>query len=215
MAYGNGVPDIVQTPFTEAALKALSSPSVSWNTRIPNGFEARYFGDQFGRVDDPQCLTVTSLNNLNGLNPGTTRRCSLSALAYIVPDGTAGAIPVIDTISVDNPASPGNVISQTRTRSGVIVLQNPLPGKVGNAGQNTIRNIGNYTLDTNISKQFRITESKSVQLRIDTSNVLNHPTPGGPQFSINANNNPFGQITTKNVAPQAGRAFQGQVRFNF
>jgi hypothetical protein len=211
MAYGNGVPDIVQTPFTEAALKALSSPSVSWNTRIPNGFEGRYFGDQFGRVDDPQCLTVTSLNNLNGLNPGTTRRCSLSALAYIVPDGTAGAIPVIDTISVDNPASPGNVISQTRTRSGVIVLQNPLPGKVGNAGQNTIRNIGNYTLDTNISKQFRITESKSVQLRIDTTNVLNHPTPGAPQLSINANTNPFGQITSKS----GGRAFQGQVRFNF
>jgi hypothetical protein len=212
MAYGNGVPDIVQTPFTDAALKALSNPSVTWNTRIANGFEGRYFGDQFGRVDDPQCANVTPLQNLNGLAvAGGVRRCTLSALAYIVPDGTPGSIPVVDTIRVDDPNSPGNTLPVTRTRSGVIVLQNPAPGTVGNAGQNTLRNIGNYTLDTNIGKTFRISESKSFQLRIDTTNVLNHPTPGGPQFSINANNNPFGQITTKT----GGRAFQGQVRFNF
>ena len=211
MQYANGTPDIVQTPFTEAALKALSNPNVTWNTRIPLGYEGRYWGDQFARVDDPQCLNVTPLQNLNGLQTGTVRRCSLSALAYIVPDGTPGAITVNDTITVDNPASPGNTLQQPRVRSGVIVLQNPQPGKVGNLGQNAIRNIGNYTLDTNIGKTFRITESKSVQLRIDTTNVLNHPTPGGPQLSINANNNPFGQITSKS----GGRAFQGQVRFNF
>jgi hypothetical protein len=211
MMYGNGTPDIVPSEFTDVALKLLSQPGVTWNTRIPTGFEGRYFGDHFGRVDDPQCSTVTPLNNLDGLHPGSTRRCTLSALAYIVPDGTPGAIPVVDTIQVDNPANPGNTIPQTRTRSGVIVLQNPLPGHVGTLGQNTIRNIGNYTFDTNISKQFRISESKSIQLRIDTTNVLNHPTPGGPQLSINANTNPFGQITTKT----GGRAFQGQVRFSF
>jgi len=212
MLYGNGVPDIVQTPFTEAALDAMKNASTTWNTRIATGYEGRYFGDQFGRVDDPQCANVTSAQNLNGLAvTGGVRRCTLSALAYIVPDGTAGAIPVVDTIRVDDPNSPGNTLAVTRTRSGVIVLQNPLPGKVGNLGQNTLRNIGNYTLDTNIGKTFRITESKSMQLRIDTTNVLNHPTPGGPQYSINANNNPFGQITTKT----GGQAFQGQVRFNF
>jgi hypothetical protein len=32
----------------------------------------------------------------------------------------------------------------------------------------------------NISKQFRISESKSLQLRIDATNVLNHPTPNNP-----------------------------------
>jgi hypothetical protein len=212
MLYGNGVPDVVQTPFTDAALKALQSGNVTWNTRIPTGYEGRYFGDQFGRVDDPQCANVTSLQNLNGLAvAGGVRRCTLSALAYIVPDGTPGAIPVVDTIQVDNPASPGNTISQTRTRSGVIVLQNPVPGTQGNLGQSTIRTMGTYNLDTTLGKQFRITESKSVQIRIDTTNVLNHPTPGAPQLSINANNNPFGQITTKS----GGRAFQGQVRFNF
>jgi hypothetical protein len=78
-------------------------------------------------------------------------------------------------------------------------------------GQSTIRNIGNYTLDTTIGKQFRITESKSVQLRIDTTNVLNHPTPGAPNLNMNSTTAPFGQITTKS----GGRAFQGQVRFNF
>jgi len=212
MMYGNGTPDLVASPFTDAALDALRNPSVTWDTRIATGYEGRYFGDQFGRVDDPQCANVTPLQNLNGLAvAGGVRRCTLSALAYIVPAGTPGSVPVVDTIQVDNPASPGNTTSVTRTREGVIVLQNAQPGKVGTLGQNTLRNIGNYTLDANISKQFRLTESKSVQLRIDTSNVFNHPQPGGPQFSINANNNPFGQITTKT----GGRAFQGQVRFNF
>jgi hypothetical protein len=208
MLYGNGTPDVVATAFTDAAMKAMRDGGVQWETRIPTGSEGRYFSDVFARVDDPQCSGVTALQNLNG---GAVRRCTLSALAYIVPAGTPGAITVTDTINVENPASPGNTITQTRNRSGVIVLQNPLPGRRGSLGQNVIRNVGNYTLDANMSKQFRISESKSVQVRIDTSNVFNHPTPGGPQLSINANNNPFGQITAKS----GNRAFQGQLRFSF
>jgi hypothetical protein len=207
MLYGNGTPDVVATPFTDAAIKALKDGGVEWGTRIPTGYEGRYFGDVFATVPDPQCATVTSAQNLNG---GATRRCTLNALAYIVPDGTPGAISITDSINVENPASPGNTIPQTRVRSGVVVLQNPLPGTRGTLGQNFIRNVGNYTLDANIGKNFRITESKSVQIRIDTSNVLNHPTPGGPQLSINSTS-PFGQITNKT----GNRAFQGQVRLNF
>jgi hypothetical protein len=207
MLYANGTPDVVDTPFTQAALTALKQPGVSWNTRIPTGYEGRYFGDTFAGVDDPQCATVTPLQNLNG---GAVPRCTLNALAYIVPDGTPGAITITDTIAVDNPSSPGNTINQTRVRQGVIVLQNPLPGQRGTLGMNTIRNIGNFTLDANISKQFRISESKSLQFRIDTTNVMNHPTPGAPNLNMNSNN-PFGQITTKT----GNRAFQGQVRINF
>jgi hypothetical protein len=110
--------------------------------------------------------------------------------------------------------SASNTVNATRTRSGVIVLQNPLPGTRGTLGQNTVRTIGSYALDANISKQFRLTESKSIQIRIDTTNVLNHPTPGAPNLAFNpvfGVNLPFGQITSKS----GGRAFQGQLRFSF
>jgi len=215
MLYGNGVPDVVASAFTDQALKALRDANVSWSTRTTRGYEGRYFGDQFGVVKDPQCANVSNAQNLSGLAPLTgapVARCTLQALAFIVPDGTPGAVSVTDSVVVDDPAHPGtNLISQTRTRSGIIVLQNPGPGTQGNLGQSTIRNIGNYTLDTTIGKQFRITESKSVQLRIDTTNVLNHPTPGNPSLNMNSTTAPFGQITSKS----GGRAFQGQVRFSF
>jgi len=217
MLYGNGTPDVVATPFTDAAMKALTHGNADFNTRNTSatGLEGRYFGDQFATVPDPQCSTVTPLNNLDGLS-GTTpaTRCTLRALAYIVPDGTPGAIAVTDTIAVPNPAAPdqpSNTVNVTRTRSGVIVLQHPQPGTRGTLGQNTMRQIGNYALDTSLSKQFRISETKSVQVRIDTTNVLNHPTPNQPSFNMNSTNTPFGQISAKS----GGRAFQGQVRVNF
>jgi hypothetical protein len=54
--------------------------------------------------------------------------------------------------------------------------------------------------DLNATKSFQITETKSVQLRIDASNVLNHPVANTPQLSLapaagaNALNTTFGQI---------------------
>ena len=36
-----------------------------------------------------------------------------------------------------------------------------------------------------MSKSFRITESKSIQVRMDAQNVLNHPNPAAPNLDIN------------------------------
>ena len=70
MLYGNATPDVVATPFTDAAMKALRSGDSSFTTRNTSGtgLEGRYFGDQFATVPDPQCASVTALNNLNGGN---------------------------------------------------------------------------------------------------------------------------------------------------
>ena len=65
-------------------------------------------------------------------------------------------------------------------------------------------------MDASLSKQFQITESKQVQLRFDSTNVLNHPLPNNPQLSIN--NLAFGTIAAKG---NQSRTFQGQVRFQF
>jgi hypothetical protein len=108
--------------------------------------------------------------------------CSLKAIAVQNPDGSAGRI----------------------------VLQNPQPGKRGTLGQNRMELPGAWSFDANLAKTLMISESKSVQFRVDATNVLNHPTPGRPNLNLN-NNAPFGSIDTK----EGSRALQGQVRINF
>jgi hypothetical protein len=96
-------------------------------------------------------------------------------------------------------------------KTGAIVLQQTQVGKLGNMPQNTIRGIGTWSLDGNLGKTFRITESKSLQVRVDATNIMNHPTPGAPSVSLAGATTDFGSITTKTGT----RSFQGQVRFTF
>ena len=77
-------------------------------------------------------------------------------------------------------------------------------------GQRSVFGPGSWTLDGSLSKSFQITESKQIQLRFDATNVLNHPLPNNPQFSINNAN--FGTIADKG---NQIRTFQGQLRFTF
>jgi hypothetical protein len=60
----------------------------------------------------------------------------------------------------------------------------------------------------NASKSFRITESKSVQVRLDATNVLNHPVPNQPTLGASA----LGAISGKG---DQTRQLQGQVRVSF
>jgi hypothetical protein len=73
-----------------------------------------------------------------------------------------------------------------------------------------LRLVGRWNFDANIGKTFRIGESKSVQIRFDATNVLNHPNPGEPNYNIQSAN--FGQVTARQGAP---RSFQGQIRLGF
>ena len=84
--------------------------------------------------------------------------------------------------------------------TGQPLLVTPLPGKRGTLGRRVVRGVTVPTFDMNLTKSFRISESKSLQFRIDASNVLNHPIPNTPQLSLapsaatNALNTSFGQI---------------------
>jgi hypothetical protein len=75
---------------------------------------------------------------------------------------------------------------------------------------------GVYRFDANLSKAFKITESKSVQFRLDAVNVLNHPNAlpgGGASVSINSTSGgDFGYLTN---AKTGARSFQAQLRLNF
>jgi hypothetical protein len=62
-----------------------------------------------------------------------------------------------------------------------------------------------------MSKLVRISESKSVQIRLDATNILNHPGVGSPALNINDAND-FGFIQNKG---NSRREFRGQLRLNF
>jgi len=198
MLYANGVPDAVY-PVDFNSLKG-----VRWGTQNGAFLEGRYFdnNDLFVKVDDPQCGLVTSNQGLNNVVGGVQTRCTLDSLAMAVPAGTAGAID--------------RVFADGQTRPSVIVLQHPQPGKRGTFGQNTLIGLGSYRFDATLGKTFRMSESKSLQVRFDAQNVLNHPqpnNPGGgavPAVSITGNDY-FGRIQQKG----GGRSLQGQLRFNF
>src|SRR5262245_31408631 len=98
------------------------------------------------------------------------------------------------------------------TKTSQIVLQNPRPGTRGRLGQFVIRGPILPRIDANLSKSLRLTESKSLQFRIDAYNVMNHPLPAAPSLNINGTGTTaFGTITTKT----GSRRFQGSLRLSF
>jgi hypothetical protein len=63
-------------------------------------------------------------------------------------------------------------------------VSEPLLEQDGTSGRNHLRLDGLTDLDLQFSKQFKITESKSFQLRWESFNVLNHPNFNGYQNSF-------------------------------
>ena len=181
LTYGDTVPDVVG-PWD------LRTGTARWDGENNVG---TYFGDPnpFVSVEDPQCAIS------QGWGAGTaTVDCNLRAVAREVTPGTPGAVTLNDGSN----------------RTVQYLLVNPAPGKQGNLGLTTIEGLGVIRFDANLSKTFRITESKSIQLRIDATNVLNHPTPPAPTLDINDSD--FGLLTGDKTGR---RAFQGQLRFTF
>jgi hypothetical protein len=187
MLYGNGLPD-VRHPVDFNQFKG-----VRWGIRNGNFLEGRYFdnGDTFVKVSDPLCATGTSLQNFQARGD-----CDLDALAMVVPAGTPDSFLLPDGSG----------------RTAQIVLQHAQPGKKGNLGNATVVGLGSWRFDANLGKTFQITESKSLTVRFDAQNVLNHPTPSfaNGAFSIDGGT-PFGQMNTKTGT----RLLQGQMRLSF
>ena len=90
-----------------------------------------------------------------------------------------------------------------------IILQNAAPGQLGTLGLYPIYGPGSWNFDANLQKKIRIGEARSLAIRLDARNILNHPTPGNPNLNINTGT--FGQITTKTGT----RSIAGQLRLEF
>jgi hypothetical protein len=184
MTYGNNRFDVV-SPLWE-----IPEGQVQWNRATANGPRGSYYGDPspYISVNDPQC-TGSVVGSTDSMGRNLQTDCTLTALAKIVTAGTAGAQTLADG------------------RHYVIVLQNPLPGKIGTLAERNIPGLGRYQFDANLSKTFQLTESKSLQFRADATNVLNHPTPGNPSTAITT----LGNITTKS----GSRELRASLRLSF
>jgi hypothetical protein len=99
----------------------------------------------------------------------------------------------------------------TDAKTNQIVLQNPQPGTRGTIGRQSIALPGTWSFDANMGKTFKIGESNGLQVRFDSTNILNHPNPGTPSTSINSTN-PLGYIANKGGQR---REFKGQLRLTF
>jgi hypothetical protein len=155
---------------------------------------------------DPQCTNdvangVIASNPDSGTGTGQfnfAASCTLTGLATIVPSDTPGAYPVLDAT--------GNPTGQFAVNS----LQNSKPGTQGNFPHSKLQLTRRQTLDANISKSFRLSESKAVQIRVDATNVLNHANWSEPTLSIQSSN--FGRTAGKDGP---NRVLQAQLRFTF
>jgi hypothetical protein len=97
--------------------------------------------------------------------------------------------------------------------NGQVLLQHPLPGKRGTLGMNSVEAPGRWRFDANLAKSVSISEGKTLQFRLDATNVFNHPEPANPLLNINAAN--FGLITGGSAKSDLRRQFQAQLRFTF
>jgi len=167
---------------------------VTWSAA--NGAQGRFYGENnYIRVVDPQCSDASLIAPTDSRSYAfASGNCTLSALAMYVPAGTS------DSYLLD-PNDPASRV--------VNVLVNPKPGQQGTLGPRTLTRWGAFSLDANAQKSFRISESKTVSLRIDSTNILNHPQPGIPNTNVAAGT--FGSITTKS----GSRTIQGQLRVSF
>ncbi|GAC1632700.1 MAG: hypothetical protein NVS9B14_06260 [Candidatus Acidiferrum sp.] len=82
-------------------------------------------------------------------------------------------------------------------------------GQFGNAGRNIAQGPGLQQWDFSALKNFKITESKTIQFRGELFNIFNHANLGLPQNDLNSPN--FGQIQTS----QPGRLVQFALKFLF
>ncbi len=82
-------------------------------------------------------------------------------------------------------------------------------GTFGNVGRNNFHGPGINNTDFALDKEFQLSESRKVQLRLEAYNLFNHTQFSAPTGNVNSGN--FGRI----LAASASRVFQLGAKFYF
>jgi hypothetical protein len=208
--------------------KLLFGRSSGTAARIIEGWQVGWIVN----VNSGAPLTVTGNNSLyaNGrpdlVGPFPTRD------GRVTFDGTpaaTGAYWKPDTFAIDRDPQCSAIAASLQSlctlnaikdaRTGQILLQNARPGAFPTMGYGQIFGPGRWRFDANISKAIKLTESKSLQFRLDASDILNHPEPNTPSLNLTGTAaTTFGQIVASGATPaktNLHRQLQAQLRLNF
>ncbi|MEJ2108477.1 MAG: TonB-dependent receptor [Acidobacteriota bacterium] len=207
---------------TGALARVLEGWQTSWITNVTSGSP----------------LTISANNTLyaNGVPDEVNEGFDFDTVGVYWPDGAqAGNYfgnrysivndPICSDNSIIDPSIQGRCTlnSIEDNESGNIVLRNALPGKQGNFGTDRLTQITRWSVDMALSKSVKIMEGKTFRIRVDASNILNHPFPSGTLGSSgtrivfptapssNINGGTFGAFEYK----VGGRTFQFMARLDF
>ena len=86
----------------------------------------------------------------------------------------------------------------------------PAPGTLGNLSRNAVTGPGFWNIDLAVSRLIAMGQTRRLELRIESFNLLNHFNWGNPIVNFNAGT--FGRITTQAGAP---RIMQFGVKYDF
>ena len=85
----------------------------------------------------------------------------------------------------------------------------PAPGQFGNAGRETITGPTQFNLNASLGRTFRVSERRSIDLRFDAVNALNHVT--FRSFNTTIGSNSLGLL----AGPSNMRSMTATLRFRF
>lgn len=133
----------------------------------------------------------------------------LSATGYVNPDDNGNPINPADAMFIGLPAFSGTV-----------------PLRTGNLGRNIWRMTGINNFDVTLQKRFVITESVSLEFRVETFNVFNHPqygvlgaSPFAPSveqgMAAGVNNAPAGRFLRPEYSDGGARMMRYSARLRF
>jgi hypothetical protein len=208
----------LQTGLALAKKLAPSNSNLEWPVGDTQGY---YYGKgataKYAVIADPQCTNGPIAASSTSSTYYKQATCTLKALALASsaisaaeynknPSLYAGYYP--DVVPDPNGTYGAVVPSKYYKR---VLLQNPLPGHQGTFSS-FIEGIGSFSLDMGMTKSIMLTEGKSLNIRVNGSNILNHPSPNAPSFAVSSfSYTGFGVTNYKS----GNRTFQGNLTIRF
>ncbi|MGI8467894.1 MAG: carboxypeptidase regulatory-like domain-containing protein [Pyrinomonadaceae bacterium] len=194
-------------------------------------------GPPLGIVDPRSTSTITFTSGRQSATSSlTTKQIKALTGTFRTPNGiyfidpkvlfataTAPGQPTLTGIDLNKPLPAGYTLSSVRGASPLGTA--PFPGQVfffdqagstGNLPRNFINGLPYYNWDLGLSKNFHLTDTTRLQLRVEAFNVLNKQVPAY-SADLDVSSSSFGRVTATNTStnPSSPRIIQFAARFDF
>ena len=218
--------------------KWIGGSTTGWLSRVAEGWQTSWITS----VASGTPLSITANNMLygNGVPDAVNGGLDMNSVGVYWPHGARSGNYFGNryTTAVDPVCSSSTVATSIQSfctlngvkdaNSGDFVLVHPAPGKRGNLGLNTLTNIMRWNVDMSVAKSVRLGEERSFRIRLDATNIFNHPfASGGGATGVGGSSGtrivfPLSPVTaitsgTFGAFPikVGGRTFQFMMRYDF